>query len=109
MSKIVTRIASAAAIALAAVPVLAAGAAHAESRRVVVSDIDFGRAEDVARFDARIHRVAWDLCPLAARQNTAKAEACRQQIRTRAVAMLGVEQRQKLAMVDAAAFNLAAK
>ena len=111
MSNIIARIASVAAIALAAVPVVAAGSAYAETtvRRINVADIDFSRADHVAKFESRITRAAYALCPVESRQNLAQAAACRQQLRDQAVAKLGAPQRTKLAQTEMQAFNLAAK
>jgi UrcA family protein len=109
MSKLIARIASAAAIALAAIPVVAATAAHADTRRITVSDLDFSRAAHVAVFEKRIARAAFEICPADTRQNSAKAEACRQTLRSQAVAALGDSQRIKLARVESEGFALAAK
>ena len=107
----IARIASAAAIVLAAAPMIAAGSAHAETltRRIAVADIDFTRADQVARFDERVARVAYAICPLETRQNRAKAEACRTDLRNQAVANLGAPQRQQLARLESGNLNLAAK
>ncbi len=109
MSKLIARIASAAAIALAAIPVVAATAAHADTRRITVSDLDFSRPSHVAVFEKRVARVAYEICPTDTRQNTAKAEACRQSLRGQAVAALGDNQRFKLARAESEGFALAAK
>lgn len=112
MTKTIARIALAAALATAALTTAGVASAHTtpvtRTARIMVSDLDFSRAAHVAKFEKRISRAAYDLCPIEARQNSAKAEACRSGLQSQAIAKLSDMQRVQLAQAAASAFNLAA-
>jgi UrcA family protein len=67
MSKIVNRIAVAAALALAATPIIGLSAAHAASRampvaRVAIGDLNLSQPEGAREFQRRADRAAQDAC-----------------------------------------------
>lgn len=103
MSNLVTRIASVAAIALAALPIVAVGAAHAETRSAVirVADLDFARPADIATFERRVSLVASKLCPT--RGGLRQAIACEKDVRQQALGRLGHTQTARMAAATAPA------
>lgn len=110
MSIFVARIASVAAIALAALPIVAVGAAHAETRKAViqVADLDFARPADIATFERRVSLVASKLCPTQG--GLREAVACEKDVRQQAISRLGYTQTARMiaATAPAKAYNTAA-
>ena len=90
MTNLIARIAAVAALALATVPVIAVGAAHAETRTVIgVSDLDFARSSDVARFDRRVSHAAFKVCPSAGRAGLRASAACQDDVKAQAATYTG--------------------
>jgi UrcA family protein len=113
MTNLIARIATVAALALATVPVVAVGAAHAETRdktTIGVSDLDFARSSDVARFGQRVNQAAYKVCPSAGRAGLRAAAACEMDVKAQAVEKLGSRQKARMTVAanPASSFTTAA-
>ncbi len=103
MIKVLNFVASAATLALAALPISAlTTVAHAQTPvRIAVSDLDLSSPAGAAAFDRRVRRAADDLCGY----NDAPAPrspSCREAVRAEALEKLGEAQRRSLVTASAA-------
>ena len=93
----VSRIAATAAIALAALPIVAVGAAHAETRApAAISKVDFSRAENVVAFNGRVAALQRQFCSNGQKRSVADADACREAVRAEIMSQLSAPQRMAL-------------
>ena len=99
MSKLTTKIAAAATLALAAIPMLAlTTAAQAAPMNVAVGDLS--TSAGVAAFEQRLERVAVDLCAAQGEgvgTRLVKVEGCRAAVRAEALDKLSSGQRGQVA------------
>ena len=99
MSKLITKITAAAALALAAIPMLAlTTAAHAAPMSLKVGDLS--TAAGVAAFEQRLDRVAKTLCDaerLGVGARMVKTEGCIEAVRAEAMDSLTQSQRSQVA------------
>jgi UrcA family protein len=95
MTKFIARIAAAAVIALVGAPLVAAGAANAQTApaRIQVSKLDLSSAEGAAAFEARLNAVEHRFCVAGEKRSISDTAACRQAIRAEAVEKLSPQQR----------------
>ena len=84
MSTLISKIATAAALAVAAFPIVAIGMARAEPVTVRIADLDMARPAHVAIYHARVDRAADKLCASVDGRDLPGMNACRQAVRTEA-------------------------
>ena len=99
MFKLTAKIAAAATLALATIPMLAlTTAAHAAPMRVTVGDLS--TAAGVAAFEQRIDKVAGNVChglTQGVGTRMVKTDGCREAVRAEAIGKLSATQRSQIA------------
>jgi UrcA family protein len=84
MSNIITKTATVALYALAALPFVAMSFAHAETATVKVSDLNMSQPAQVQQYDQRVDRAAHQLCDGYAQRDLGRGAACTQAVRSEA-------------------------
>jgi UrcA family protein len=95
MSKFIARIATAAVIALAGLPVIAVTAANAQPApaRLQMSKLDLSSAKGAAAFNTRVDSIQRRFCADGQKRSLVDAAACRQAVRAEVMEKLSPEQR----------------
>lgn len=103
MTSLLTKSINISLLAMAAVPLIAAGLAHAEPAGVKISDLNLSRPADVRTFDARLDHASHQVClsgPEA--KDLGRFDACRKAVRAEAMDKVAKSQSQAFASMSAA-------
>ena len=105
MSKVLNTLSAIGVLVMAATPLMAVGAAHAQetgapAAHVFVADLDLHSPTGAAAFRRRVDVASEAMCARAAGRSLSQDAACRQAVYEEAVSKLGSDQRQDLATVS---------
>ena len=88
MNTLLAKTANLSLLALAALPIVALGFAHAEPVKVTISDLNLSRPADHRTFDARVERAADQYCSIIDARELARVAACKEAVRADVVRQL---------------------